>query len=96
MPKAQLKAKTVIIADDGLATGATMQASLYAARQEKPLALIAACPVASGEAADRIAGYCDEAVFLQVPEFFDAVGRFYRDFGQTTDEEAAAILKEYR
>lgn len=94
LPKKELKGKTVIIVDDGLATGATMQASLWAVRQEKPAKLIAAIPVASGDAIDRISGYCDEIVCLRLPDIFGAVGEFYADFGQTTDEEVAGILKE--
>lgn len=93
LPKRELKARTVIITDDGVATGATMQAALWAARQEKPKRLIAACPVASSEAIERIEGYCDEVIVYRLPDFFGAVGQFYRDFGQTTDEEVMAILK---
>jgi predicted phosphoribosyltransferase len=94
LPKAGLKDMTVIVADDGLATGATMQASLFTARSERPARLIAAVPVASEEAINRIAGYCDEILCLRVPEFFAAVGQFYKNFEQTTDEEVIAILKE--
>ena len=93
LPKTSLERKTVIIVDDGLATGATMQASLWAARQEKPSKLIAALPVASREAIDRIADYCDEVICLRCPDFFEAVGQFYINFDQTTDEEVAAILQ---
>lgn len=93
LPKADLKGKTGIITDDGVATGATMQAALWAARQEKPKRLIAACPVASSEAVERIEGYCDEVIVYRLPDFFGAVGQFYKDFGQTTDEEVMAILK---
>ncbi len=94
LPKTPLERKAVIIVDDGLATGATMQASLWAARQEKPLKLIAAVPVASGEAIGRIADYCDEVICLRRPDFFGAVGQFYVNFDQTTDEEVISILKE--
>jgi len=94
LPKVSLEGKTVIIVDDGLATGATMQASLWAARQERPKRLIAAVPVASAEAVMRISGYCDEIIILRLPDFFGAVGQFYLDFNQTTDEEVIDILKE--
>lgn len=94
LPKTPLERKTVIIVDDGLATGATMQASLWTARQEKPSKLIAAVPVASSEAIERIAGYCDEVICLRLPDFFGAVGQFYINFGQTTDEEVISILKD--
>ena len=94
LPKTALGDKTVIIVDDGLATGATMQASLWAARQERPGKLIAAIPVASSEAIDRIADYSDEVVCLRLPDLFGAVGQFYIEFGQTTDGEVVEILKE--
>ncbi|MDD5436705.1 MAG: phosphoribosyltransferase family protein [Candidatus Omnitrophica bacterium] len=94
LPKVPLSGKTAIIVDDGLATGATMQAALFTARQEKPSKLIAAVPVASDEALDRIAGYCDEVICLRLPSFFGAVGSFYSSFGQTTDEEVVKILEE--
>lgn len=94
LPKRELKGKTVIITDDGVATGATMQAALWAARQEKPKRLIAACPVASNEAIERIEGYCDEVVVYRLPVLFGAVGQFYKNFGQTTDEEVIDILKQ--
>ena len=94
LAKTSLEGKTVIIVDDGLATGATMQASLWAARQEKPSRLVAAVPVASREAIDRIADYCDEAICLRQPDFFGAVGQFYINFDQTTDEEVMKMLKE--
>lgn len=94
LPKSELKAKTVIIVDDGLATGATMQASLWAVRQEGARHLIAAVPIASAEAVERISGYCDEVVVLRLPDFFGAVGQFYVKFDQTTDEEVSEILKD--
>ncbi len=94
LPKVSLRQKTVIIVDDGLATGATMRSSLWATRQEKPARLVAAVPVASREAVDRIADYCDEVICLRLPPFFGAVGEFYVNFSQTTDEEVIDILKE--
>ena len=93
LPKTDLTGKTVVITDDGVATGATMQAALFTARQEKPERLIAACPVASSEAARRIEGYCDEVIVYRLPDIFNAVGQFYKNFSQTTDEEVMAILK---
>lgn len=93
LPKVSLAGKTVILVDDGLATGATMAASLAAARREAPKRLVAAVPVASAEAIEKIADYCDEVVVLRLPEFFAAVGEFYRDFGQTDDEEVAGLLR---
>ena len=94
LPKVPIKDRTVIIVDDGLATGATMQAALWAVRQEKPSELIAGIPVASGEAVDKIADYCDEVICLRLPSVFGAVGAFYSNFGQTTDDEVIVILEE--
>ncbi|HQG31996.1 MAG TPA: phosphoribosyltransferase family protein [Deltaproteobacteria bacterium] len=93
-PKVPLKGKVVIVTDDGIATGATMQASLWSARREEPEKLIAAAPVASLDAMERIADDADEAIALKVPPYFQAVGQFYTSFGQTTDEEVISILRE--
>ena len=94
LPKHRLKDKTVIMVDDGLATGATMLASLQAARSERPSKLVAALPVGSREAVDRIEGACDEVICLRMPDSFGAVGQFYDNFDQTDDPEVIAILKE--
>lgn len=91
-PKAPLKNKIVIVTDDGIATGATMQAALWAARQEHPKKLIAALPVGPMDSLERIAGDTDELLCLRVPAFFSAVGQFFLDFAQVTDEEVLKIL----
>lgn len=93
-PRIPLDGKTVIITDDGVATGATMQASLYAARRENPARLIAAVPVGSEYALRVICEYADRTLCLRAPTFFDAVGRFYRHFDQVGDEEVEAILRK--
>ncbi len=93
-PKAALKDRVVIVTDDGLATGATMQAALWSARQERPKRLIAAVPVAPEETVGLIAMDADELIVVRVPQFFAAVGQFYRQFDQVSDEEVLAILKE--
>ena len=92
--KAALKGRIVIITDDGLATGATMQAALWSAAQEGPKRLIAAVPVAPEDTIERIAPDADELICLRSPEFFAAVGQFYRHFDQVEDEEVLAILKK--
>jgi putative phosphoribosyl transferase len=84
----------VIVTDDGVATGATMQAALWVARQENPQKLIAAIPVASEEAVNRLAADADETVCLHLPSHFYAVGQWYRDFPQVDDGEVLQILKE--
>ncbi len=85
--------RIVIVVDDGLATGATMTAALHSVRQHRPARLVCAVPVASREALERIRPLADEIVCLQVPDDFQAVGQFYRDFHQIEDEEVIRLLK---
>lgn len=92
-PKVALEGKTVIIIDDGVATGLTMQGALLSARGEKPKKVVAAFPVGAREALDLLSGYADELIVLRVPEFLGAVGQFYRNFGQVTDGEVLSVLK---
>ncbi len=94
LPKVPLKGRPVIVTDDGVATGATMQAALWAARQEHPSKLIAALPVGPEETVRRLAKDADEMICLRAPPFFNAVGQFYIRFEQIEDEEMLAILKE--
>lgn len=84
--------RVVIVVDDGLATGATMIAALRAVRGRQPQRLICAVPVASHEALHKVRSYCDEVVCLLVPEGFEAVGQFYREFPQVEDSEVVATL----
>jgi putative phosphoribosyl transferase len=93
-PKEPLEGRTAIITDDGLATGATMEASVWATRRENPGKLIVAVPVASLEAAERVAQHADRTIVLHAPPIFYAVGQFYEYFNQTTDEEVLAVLQE--
>ena len=95
-PKTPVQGRTVIVTDDGLATGATMQASLRTVRKENPKRLIAAVPVGSMDALERIAPEADETIALKAPPIFYAVGQFYEYFGQTSDEEVITSLKENR
>ncbi len=92
-PKVKLTGKTVVVTDDGLATGATMQAALWAIRQERPKKLIVAVPVAPEDTVRKLADDADEILVLRTPMFFAAVGQFYTHFGQTDDEEVLSILK---
>lgn len=85
--------RIVIVVDDGLATGATMLAALHSLRQKKPARLICAVPVAPPETVARVRELADEVVCLETPEWFQAVGQFYRDFPQVEDEEVIALLK---
>jgi len=85
--------RTVIIIDDGLATGATMIAALHGLRQQNPARLVCAVPVAPPDTLVKVRELADEVVCLQTPEFFQAVGQFYRHFPQVEDEEVIALLR---
>lgn len=89
-----LKGKTVIITDDGVATGATMQAALWECRGEDPKKLIAAVPVGARESVELLAEHADEMIVLRAPENLGAIGQFYKNFEQTSDEEVLEILKQ--
>ena len=86
------KDRTVIIIDDGLATGATMIAALHAARAKEPQLLVCAVPVAAPDSLERVRPYADEVVCLDAPEGFYAVAQFYGEFHQVEDEEVVALL----
>src|ERR1035437_534251 len=86
--------RTVIVVDDGLATGATMIAALHALRAKHPKKLICAVPVAPPDTLEKVSPYADEVVCLDAPELFYAVGQFYQSFPQVSDEEVIALLKE--
>jgi predicted phosphoribosyltransferase len=88
--------RIVIIVDDGIATGSTMLAALRAVEAKRPSKLIAATAVASQEALQAISGIAEEIVCLEVPEKFYAVGQFFREFGQVTDQEVMDILQKNR
>ncbi|MFY9399232.1 MAG: phosphoribosyltransferase family protein [Desulfomonilia bacterium] len=90
--RSQLEGRAVIVTDDGLATGATMQASLRTVRKSAPRRLIAAVPVGSMEALDRVAAEADEAVVLKAPPVFYAVSQFYEYYEQVSDEEVVTAL----
>lgn len=91
-PFPDLAGKTVVLVDDGLATGATMRAAIEALRSRSPAAVIAAVPVASREACAMIAAAADECVCAMTPEPFHGVGRWYAYFSQTTDNEVLKLL----
>lgn len=84
--------KTVILIDDGLATGATMEAAVRALRKLSPAQIVVAVPVGARETCQRLATLADRLVCLARPEPFDAVGLWYEDFSQTTDEEVKRLL----
>jgi len=86
--------RTVIVVDDGLATGATMIAALHGLRQQKPARLVCAVPVAPPDTLEKVRPLADETVCLETPQGFQAVGQFYQDFRQVEDEEVIALLKD--
>ena len=91
-PPLALKNKIVILVDDGIATGATTIAALRALKHQKPARIILAVPVAPLQVLPQLRAECDELVLLDAPEPFIAVGYFYEDFEQVTDEEVIKIL----
>jgi predicted phosphoribosyltransferase len=90
----ELAGKTVILVDDGLATGATMLAAVRAARKGGAATVVAAAPVGSGEAAALIGAECDSVAIVEIPPALRAVGEWYEDFGQTEDSEVCELLRE--
>lgn len=88
----QVAGKTVVVVDDGLATGSTALAAIRALGKQGPGKLILAVPVAPRDTVRRLSKEVDELVCLETPPFFYAVGQFYDDFYQTTDEEVVGLL----
>lgn len=91
-----LAGKTVILVDDGIATGFTIQAALRSLRRHQPARLLLAVPVGPREVAALLQPEVDEMICINTPEPFYAVGQFYQEFGQTTDEEVVEILRNNR
>jgi predicted phosphoribosyltransferase len=85
--------RLVIIVDDGLATGATMISALHSVRAQHPKLLVCAVPVSPPDTIDRVIRLADQVVCLQTPADFAAVGQFYLDFPQVSDEEVMQILR---
>jgi putative phosphoribosyl transferase len=88
----QLEGKTVILIDDGLATGSTMQAAAVAVRRLNPAKVVVAVPVAAAETCDQFRNVVDEIVCQVTPRPFRAVGLWYEDFSQTSDDEVRELL----
>lgn len=95
-PPLEVKGRPVVLVDDGVATGASMRAAVAAVRSLDPACVIVAVPVAPHDAPRLFAGVADAFVAVYLPPDFDAVGRWYLDFSQTTDEEVRALLADAR
>jgi predicted phosphoribosyltransferase len=91
-PAPDVRGRTVILVDDGLATGATMQAAIKALRQQHPARIVVAVPIAAPETCDELKTEADDVVCAVTPQPFYAVGLWYDDFSQTTDEEVRDLL----
>jgi predicted phosphoribosyltransferase len=91
-----LRDRTVILVDDGLATGSTMKAAAQAVRAQAPARIVVAVPVGAADTCRSFAGIVDEVVCARTPEPFSAVGLWYRDFSQTTDDEVRELLQQHR
>lgn len=88
--------RTVIVVDDGIATGSTVRTALRALRQKNPARLILAVPVGAQDAVRSMDAECDEVICLASPDWFQSVGAHYRNFSQTTDEEVKQLLDDHR
>ena len=91
-PPPDVRGRTVILVDDGLATGATMLAAVKALRQQQPARIVVAVPTASPETCEQLRAEVDDIICAITPEPFHAVGLWYEDFSQTTDEEVRDLL----
>ncbi len=89
----ELKDKTIIITDDGVATGATMMAAIEIVRQQGPKKIIVAIPVISRDSMLKLEEQADEVVYLEAPLMFFAVGQFYQEFDQVSDKEVKELLR---
>jgi putative phosphoribosyl transferase len=92
-PGPEVRGRTIILIDDGLATGSTMRAAAAALRQQQPARLIVAVPTAAPEACAEFQAEVDEVICATTPDPFYAVGLWYEDFSQTTDEEVGNLLE---
>lgn len=93
---ADIKDKTVIVIDDGIATGNTLLGTIHVLRKGKPGKIVIGVPVASKSAMRKLSTEVDEVVAVMVPDEFHGVGAFYEDFGQVSDEEALFYLDKLR
>jgi predicted phosphoribosyltransferase len=93
-PRPQIRGRIVLVVDDGLATGASMQAAVIALRRLEPARVVVAVPVGAMETCERLRREADEVVCAVTPESFQAVGLWYQRFDQTTDDEVRQLVRE--
>jgi len=96
LPKTDLAGRVAILTDDGVATGATMKAALWAVRQDQPKRIIAALPVGPSDTIELLAEVADEVICLETPPYFAAIGQFYVHFDQVDNDEILEILRHER
>ena len=94
-PKAEVAGRSVIVTDDGIATGSTMIAALQSLRPQFPREVIVAVPVASPDRLHQVRRWCDDVVCLLAPDEFFAIGQFYKNFDPVEDEEVVRLLREF-
>jgi putative phosphoribosyl transferase len=92
--RAPVQGRTAIVVDDGIATGATMEAALAAVRRAKPKRLVLAVPVAPPDTIERLRPHADEVVCLATPRLFGAIGAFYAEFRQLDDQQVIELLEQ--
>jgi len=95
-PRIPLAGKTVIVVDDGIATGATIRVACMVARAEGAVRVVVAAPVAPASTVAELAGLADQVVCVDTPNHFNAIGQWYRDFSPTSDEEVVQLLQKGR
>lgn len=96
VPPIDVKNKTVILIDDGIATGSTIRAAIALLKQQQPANIVVAVPVAPASTYKELQSEVDEIVCLQIPEVMSAIGVWYDDFSQTTDEEVRELLANFK
>jgi putative phosphoribosyl transferase len=94
MPPRELKGKDVILVDDGIATGSTMKAALYSVKNKGVKSITVAIPVGPPSTIQELEKQANRVVCLYSPEYFQAIGQFFDDFSQTSDEEVIELLKK--
>lgn len=95
-PPLILTGKTAILVDDGVATGATMRAAILSAHKKGAKKVVVATPVIARDTLKKLQAETDDVVYLDAPVYFGAVGAFYQEFAQTTDEEVIALMQKHK